>query len=100
MTCFIAPPDLLAYVIEQGGAEEREAALRTIAASAALRAKRQLVGSVIRTLDVDVGQLGLVPSTPASQRTVYDAEHGGRLELPGRLVRAEGDPPSDDVAVN
>src|SRR4051794_16237438 len=44
MTCFIAPPDLLAYVIEQGEPAEREAALRTIAASAALRTKRQLVG--------------------------------------------------------
>jgi Zn-dependent metalloprotease len=100
MPCFIAPPDLLAYVIEQGEPEERDAALRTIAASAALRVKRQLVGSFMRTLDVDVAQMSLVPSVPASQRTVYDAEHGGRLELPGRLVRAEGDPPSDDVAVN
>jgi Zn-dependent metalloprotease len=100
MTCFIAPPDLLAYVIEQGEPEEREAALRTIAASAALRVKRQLVGSLMRTLDVDVASLELVPSTPTSQRTVYDAEHGGRLSLPGRLVRAEGDPPSSDTAVN
>jgi Zn-dependent metalloprotease len=100
MSCFIAPPDLLAYVIEQGEAAEREAALRTIAASAALRVKRQLVGSFMRTLDVDVGRFELVPSTPTSQRTVYDAQHGGRLQLPGKLVRAEGDPPSDDVAVN
>jgi Zn-dependent metalloprotease len=100
MSCFIVPPDLLAYVIEQGEPEERDAALRTIAASAALRVKRQLVGSLLRTLDLDVGRLGLVPSTPTSQRTVYDAEHGGRLSLPGRLIRAEGDPPSPDAAVN
>jgi Zn-dependent metalloprotease len=100
MSCFIAPPDLLAYVIERGEAEERDAALRTIAASAALRAKRQLVGSFMRTLDVDVAQLALVPATAKSQRSVYDAEHGGRLALPGKLVRSEGDAPSDDVAVN
>jgi Zn-dependent metalloprotease len=100
MSCFIAPPDLLAYVIEQGEPEEREAALRTIAASAALRAKRQLVGSFMRTLDVDVARLGLLPAATTSQRTVYDAEHGGRLSLPGRLARSEGDPPSDDAAVN
>src|SRR4051794_37287424 len=98
MSCFIVPPDLLAYVIAQGEPEERDAALRTIAASAALRVKRQLVGSMLRTLDVDVGSLRLVPSTPTKQRTVYDAEHGGRLSLPGRLVRAEGDPPSRDAA--
>jgi len=100
MSCFIAPPDLLAYVIAEGEPEEREAALRTIAASAALRVKRQLVGSLMRTLDIDVSSLGLVPSTPTSQRTVYDSEHGGRTSLPGKLVRAEGDPPSPDVAVN
>jgi Zn-dependent metalloprotease len=100
MSCFIAPPDLLAYVIERGEAEERDAALRSIAASAALRAKRQLVGSFMRTLDVDVASLSLVPATATSQRTVYDVEHGGRLALPGKLARAEGDPPSDDQAVN
>jgi Zn-dependent metalloprotease len=100
MSCFIAPPDLLAYVIERGEASEREAALSAIAASAALRAKRQLVGSFLRTLDVDVAALAIVPSTATSQRTVYDAEHGGRLTLPGRLVRAEGDPPVVDTAVN
>ena len=100
MSCVIAPPDLLAYVIAEGEPEEREAAIRTIAASAALRVKRQLVGSFMRTLDVDVSSLGLVPSTPTSQRTVYDSEHGGRTSLPGKLVRAEGDPPSADVAVN
>jgi Zn-dependent metalloprotease len=100
MPCFIAPPDLLAYVIAQGEPLEREAALRTIAASAALRAQRQVVGSLMRTLDVDMGRLGIVPAIAASQRTVYDSEHGGRTSLPGRLVRAEGDPPSDDAAVN
>ena len=57
MPCFIAPPDLLAYVIAEGDPEERDAALRTIAASAALRVKRQLVGSFMRTLDVDVASL-------------------------------------------
>ena len=100
MPCFIAPPDLLAYVIAQGGPEEREAAVRTLAASAALRAKRQLVGSLMRTLDVDVGRFDLVPAAPAGERTIYDSEHGGRLTLPGKLVRSEGDPPVADTAVN
>jgi Zn-dependent metalloprotease len=100
MPCFIAPPDLLAYVIAKGEPEEREAAVRAIAASAALRAQRQLVGSFMRTLDVDVGRFRLVPSTPASQRTIYDSEHGGRLSLPGRRVRSEGDPPTGDTAVD
>jgi Zn-dependent metalloprotease len=100
MPCFIAPPDLLAYVIEKGDAQERDAALRTIAASAALRAQRQLVGTLMRTLDVDVGRLNLLPVTPTSQRTVYDSQHGGRTALPGTLARSEGDPPSADAGVN
>jgi Zn-dependent metalloprotease len=100
MPCFIAPPDLLAYVIEKGDPQERDAALRTIAASAALRAQRQLVGTLMRTLDVDVGRLNLLPVTPTSQRTVYDSQHGGRTALPGTLARSEGDPPSADAGVN
>jgi Zn-dependent metalloprotease len=100
MPCFIAPPDLLAYVIEQGDAQERDAALRTIGASAALRAQRQIVGTLMRTLDVDARRLALLPLTPTSQRTVYDSEHGGRTALPGTLARSEGDPPSGDTGVN
>jgi Zn-dependent metalloprotease len=100
MHCFIAPPDLLAYVIKEGDPQERDAALEAIAASAALRAQRQLVGTLMRTLDVDVGQMNLVPATATGRRTVYDSEHGGRTSLPGKLVRSEGDPPSGDTAVN
>jgi Zn-dependent metalloprotease len=100
MSCFIVPPDLLAYVIAEGDAAERDAAVRTIAASAALRAQRQLVGTLMRTLDVDVARFDLLPVAPTSQRSVYDSEHGGRTALPGTLVRSEGDPPSSDAAVN
>src|SRR4051794_41932176 len=98
MPCFIAPPDLLAYVIERGNPPEREAALRTIAASAALRAQRQLVGALMRTLDVDVGQMNLVPVTATGRRTVYDSEHGGRPALPGELVPPQGGPPPTGTA--
>lgn len=37
-------------------------------------------------------------TTPAPQRTIYDAGHG--TDLPGREVRAEGAPAGADVAVN
>jgi len=36
--------------------------------------------------------------TTVKERLVYDAEQGS--DLPGILVRGEGDPPSDDLAVN
>ncbi len=46
------------------------------------------------------GRAGLTAPAPASapQRSIADA--GGRLLLPGRLVRREGEPAGTDVAVN
>ena len=98
--CSIAPPDMLARLIEEGDPEQRAAALRTLASSASLRARRALVGSLLRRLDVDVRALGLLPETEGARRTVYDVEHGGQSDLPGRRIRAEGDGPVEDVAVN
>ena len=98
--CSIAPPDMLARLVEEGDREERGAALRTLATSASLRAQRALVGSLIRNVGVDVRALGMLPETEGGQRTVYDVEHGGRSDLPGRRVRGEDDGPVEDVAVN
>jgi Zn-dependent metalloprotease len=98
--CFIAPPNLLASLAESDRAEQRDAALRTLAASASLRTQRSLVNQVMRQLDVDVGALAFMAPPAGERRTVYDVEHQGRSALPGRKVRGEGDPPSDDEAVN
>jgi Zn-dependent metalloprotease len=100
MQCHIAPPNLLAYVLEHGQPREREAATRTIATSATLRSQRTLVNRLLRALDVDVLALGLLPGAIAGARSVYDVEHRGQTALPGTLVRAEGDPPTADAAVN
>src|SRR4029077_12333796 len=61
--------------------------LATLILSERLRERRALLSS-------------LPIGTPAGEerRTVYDARH--RQSLPGKLVRAEGDPPSSDAAVN
>jgi Zn-dependent metalloprotease len=48
-----------------------------------------------------IAHCGILPvSAPTGEkrRTVYDARH--RSTLPGRLVRAEGDPPTSDAAVD
>ena len=85
--CSILPPHVLISICENGTAEERRQALRTLVLSERLRARREV--------------LALLPAlTPAGEkrRTVYDAGH--RTALPGRLVRAEGDPPSSDAAVD
>ena len=98
--CSIASPDLLAAIAERGDAEDRRAALQTLAASAALRAQRAAVARLLRDLGADPETaLGLAART-GGRRTVYDAGHGGESDLPGTKVRAEGDPPVTDTAVN
>src|SRR5262245_6268767 len=85
--CGIVPPHMLIAICRNGTAEERDRALSTIVLSERLRERR--------------GVLSLLPvSAPTGQkrRTVYDARH--RSTLPGRLVRAEGDPPTSDAAVD
>lgn len=98
--CFIAPPHMLARMVESEDAERREAAIRTLAASASIRTQRSLVTRVMRQLDVDVGDLAFIAPPSGERRTVYDVEHGGRGILPGRKVRGEGTPASGDEAVN
>lgn len=85
--CSVVPPHVLIAICENGTAEERGRALRTLVLSERLRARRQLLAA-------------LPVTTPAGEkrRTVYDAKH--RTTLPGTLTRAEGDAASPDVAVN
>jgi Zn-dependent metalloprotease len=96
--CFILPPDLLARLADEGKEGQRQAAIRTIAASASVRARRAMITNLVRTRGVDLAALGLAPR--ALNRTVYDVEHRGWYDLPGRQVRSEGDNPSDDDSVN
>jgi Zn-dependent metalloprotease len=85
--CWIVPPQILIAIYENGTREERADAFATLVLSERHRERRRL--------------LSLLPgAAPAGEerRTVYDANH--RTILPGKLVRAEGDPPSTDVAAN
>ena len=96
--CFILPPDLLARLADEGKEGQRQAAIRTIGASAAVRERRAMITKLVRTRGVDLAALGL--ATRALNRTVYDVGHGGWNDLPGRQVRSEGDNLSDDDSVN
>src|SRR2546423_3748989 len=83
----ILPAHFRIGICENGTVEERGFALATLVLSERLRARRQLLSE-------------LPAAVPAGQkrRTVFDARR--RETLPGTLVRAEGDPPSSDAAVN
>src|SRR6478736_1790504 len=93
--CFIAPPDLLARLADEGTKEQRAAALSTLAASASIRARRALIGQLLR--DPQTRQAALAffgaPAAVGVRRRVYDVHNGGQSALPGKLARAEDDPP-------
>jgi Zn-dependent metalloprotease len=85
--CCVLPPHMLDHIIRHGNDSHYEWALATLKATEQFRGRRQVVGNIF-----------LSPSPGQKRRTIYDARQG--TSLPGTLVRAEGDPPSSDVAVN
>src|SRR3569623_1393297 len=92
--CCILPPALLLRIARNGNAQQRDAALDTLAVDHTLRLGRatwQLLDGGTRR-----GLFGLAGA--CKQRSIYDA-HGAEA-LPGRLVRAEGAAAQADVEVN
>src|SRR5437879_1992654 len=84
--CSILPPHILRKLIE--APEHREHVLRTLAATERLRGRRDVI-SQFAVMAVPAGE---------KRRTIYDAQ--GKIDLPYKLVRGEGDPSSSDPAVN
>jgi Zn-dependent metalloprotease len=85
--CCIVPPQILVKLAEDP--EHRDQALRTLMLTEQLRGRRAVLGS-LGVLAVAAGQ---------ERRTIYDAQHGSEANLPGKLVRGEGDPETGDAAV-
>ena len=85
--CCILPPYMLTEIVQNGNSEQRAWAFQTLIATEQFRGRRQAVGGI-----------RLMASAGEKRRTVYDAKNG--LDLPGTLVRGEGDAPASDPAVN
>jgi Zn-dependent metalloprotease len=85
--CCIIPPHMLENVAVNGTTQQRSWAFQTLNVSAQVRGRRNIVGNI-----------SFAPSPGEKRRTIYDAKNSE--ELPGILVRGEGDPPSTDEAVN
>ncbi|MHC1562283.1 M4 family metallopeptidase [Actinomycetospora sp. C-140] len=101
--CEIAPPSLLLAVAERGDPRVRDAALRTLLTSAALRSRRSSLGPTLRRLGISPADVAFLPAkAPAAgpDNTVYDMAGGDEGSLPGRRVRGTGDAPIADTAVN
>jgi len=90
----IVPPHILRAMAESRDRQVREAALRTMMASSRIRGQREVVGRVRAAL------LSVAPGKKS--RSIHDAKNEflSDFELPGQLVREEGQSASPDRAVN
>ena len=87
----ITPPYMLQQIVFNGTPEQRELALRSITISEQFRGQRGAMTKEILAFMKPV-------SAELKQRIVFDAKNG--TQLPGTVVRQEGDSPVTDVAVN
>ena len=88
----ILPPYVLNQIAQNGTPQQRNDALATLSTDQTLRA--------LRAAQPTPGprSVGVLGAEGHKQRTIYDAAH--TQNLPGTIVRAEGAPPSADVAAN
>jgi Zn-dependent metalloprotease len=86
------PPHILKQIVDQGSPEQRELAVRTLRVSDQVRTQRLALASTLVAPEQHLVAGGV------KQRTIYDAQQGANL--PGTVVRKEGEPASSDPAVN
>ncbi len=89
----IIPPYMLDHLVKSADPRVRDIAVEAIANAAAVRAVRS-------TLTMMPGWAAVPSPAGNRHRLIYDAHNGGFNDLPGELVRAEGDGKSKDPAVN
>ena len=90
----IVPPHMLQKIAQNGQYEQSEKAMHTIVSTEQLRGRRHGIASMSSFTTPAVLGFSLL----AKDRTVYDAQNG--QNLPGVVVRKEGQPPVADTAVN
>jgi Zn-dependent metalloprotease len=88
--CFIIPPYMLKEVAKREEGAMREHALESLAVSAQLRGQRAVLGLLPQAMTAF--------AVGGKSRNVFDAHH--TEDLPGKLVRREGDKATRDKAVN
>lgn len=86
--CCILPPHVTDKIIKNGTEDQREWALMNLRASEQFRGRREAVG----------GMQFLGGVAGVKRRTIFSAQT--RTELPGKLLRGEGDPPTGDLAAD
>ncbi|HSP35960.1 MAG TPA: M4 family metallopeptidase [Thermoanaerobaculia bacterium] len=87
--CSIIPPHILRNIAESGDEDARRNALAALETTAHARGQRAVLAEMSRGIGVPAGE---------KRRTIYDARN--TRDLPGKLVRGEGQDAVRDVAVN
>src|SRR5262245_52234003 len=84
----ILPPHILEHIAQRGDDRQKTRALHALNVSAQFRGQREAIGAFAAG----------APSAGGKRRTVYDAKSSE--DLPGTLVRGEGDPKTNDLAAD
>ena len=87
--CFIVPPHILKHMTTHPDPAVRDRAHQALEVAAAARGARAAIGPMASFLAASPG---------VKRRTTYDAQNGSTL--PGKLVRGEGGPKSNDTSAN
>ena len=89
----IVPEHMVRHLIEKGDARTRQWLLNLLTLSERLRGRREILSAL---------PLAVAPAAAEGKhRTIYDAKHSSNEEdLPGHLIRDEGDSEAGDPAVN
>jgi Zn-dependent metalloprotease len=95
----ILPPHILIHIAKNGSPAERDAALATLETDHSLRSNRATFSLIaapgaesIREQELDAA------AQPVKHRTISDSGH--TANLPGKLLRAEGQAPVADASAN
>lgn len=85
----IIPPYMVEEIIENGSPQQVDMAARNLRVSGQLRGQRQALKDIASKPEAVTGQ---------KNRLIYDAQNGS--QLPGVLVRSEGQPATGDAAAD
>ncbi|GHO86498.1 M4 family metallopeptidase [Dictyobacter formicarum] len=92
---YILPPHMLTSMAQHGTPEQRTMALQMLGHDHSIRTMRMAQG--LLNSKYTSGR-SVLSTDNALHRTVYDVH--GSMNLPGELVRAEGQPPTQDICAN
>ena len=87
--CYIIPSHIHENIARNGNEKQKAGAFQSLTVSSRMRGQRELLTTF--------AALATTP-TGVKRRTIYDAKNG--LALPGKLIRGEGDPKTNDTSAN